>query len=67
MSGYRREQCHLCPTDSGDVPHVAYRADDKVISLYLVPAGKVKIEYRPVHNYTMTNDVQYIPPKARVY
>jgi succinate dehydrogenase / fumarate reductase flavoprotein subunit len=25
------------------------------------------IDYRPVHNYTMTNDVQYIPPKARVY
>ena len=29
--------------------------------------GKVPIDYRPVHNYTMTNDVQYIPPKARVY
>jgi succinate dehydrogenase / fumarate reductase flavoprotein subunit len=25
------------------------------------------IDYRPVHDYTMTNDVQYIPPKARVY
>jgi succinate dehydrogenase / fumarate reductase flavoprotein subunit len=29
--------------------------------------GKVTIDYRPVHNYTMSNDVQYIPPKARVY
>lgn len=29
--------------------------------------GKVKIEYRPVHNFTMTNDIAYIPPKARVY
>jgi succinate dehydrogenase / fumarate reductase flavoprotein subunit len=29
--------------------------------------GKTAIEYRPVHDYTMTNDVQYIPPKARVY
>src|SRR5437016_3368808 len=29
--------------------------------------GKTSIEYRPVHDYTMTNDVQYIPPKARVY
>ncbi|HEU5272321.1 MAG TPA: succinate dehydrogenase flavoprotein subunit [Xanthobacteraceae bacterium] len=28
---------------------------------------KVTIEYRPVHTYTMTNDVQYIEPKARVY
>jgi len=28
---------------------------------------KVRIDYRPVHTYTMTNDVQYIEPKARVY
>jgi succinate dehydrogenase / fumarate reductase flavoprotein subunit len=27
----------------------------------------VTIDYRPVHTYTMTNDVQYIEPKARVY
>jgi succinate dehydrogenase / fumarate reductase flavoprotein subunit len=27
----------------------------------------VTIDYRPVHAYTMTNDVQYIAPKARVY
>jgi succinate dehydrogenase / fumarate reductase flavoprotein subunit len=30
-------------------------------------SGKVKIDFRPVHSYTMTNDVAYIPPKARVY
>ncbi len=30
-------------------------------------SGKVRIDYRPVHSYTMTNDVAYIPPKARVY
>jgi succinate dehydrogenase / fumarate reductase flavoprotein subunit len=30
-------------------------------------SGKVKIDYRPVHSYTMTNDIAYIPPKARVY
>ena len=29
--------------------------------------GNVKISYRPVHEYTLTNDVSYIPPKARVY
>src|SRR6266700_3895755 len=29
--------------------------------------GKTSVDYRPVHDYTMTNDVQYIPPKARVY
>jgi succinate dehydrogenase / fumarate reductase, flavoprotein subunit len=30
-------------------------------------SGNTTIDYRPVHDYTMTNDVQYIPPKARVY
>ena len=29
--------------------------------------GKTRIDYRPVHTYTLTNDVEYIPPKARVY
>jgi succinate dehydrogenase / fumarate reductase, flavoprotein subunit len=29
--------------------------------------GKVKIDYRPVHTYTLTNDVAYIEPKKRVY
>jgi succinate dehydrogenase / fumarate reductase, flavoprotein subunit len=30
-------------------------------------AGKVTIDYRPVHAFTMSNDVEYIKPKARVY
>ena len=29
--------------------------------------GQVRIGYRPVHTYTLTNEVQYIPPKVRVY
>jgi len=29
--------------------------------------GKVTIDYRPVHLNTLTNEVQSIPPKARVY
>jgi succinate dehydrogenase / fumarate reductase, flavoprotein subunit len=32
-----------------------------------IATQKVTIEYRPVHTYTLTNDVQYIEPKARVY
>jgi succinate dehydrogenase / fumarate reductase flavoprotein subunit len=28
---------------------------------------RVTIDYRPVHSYTMTNEVSYIEPKARVY
>ena len=31
------------------------------------PAGGVKIDYRPVHEFTLTGDIQYIKPKARVY
>ena len=27
----------------------------------------VRIDYRPVHTYTMTNEVKYFPPKPRVY
>ena len=29
--------------------------------------GNVRIDYRPVHEYTLTEDVDYIKPKARVY
>lgn len=29
--------------------------------------GAVSIDYRPVHAYTMSNDIEYIAPKARVY
>ena len=29
--------------------------------------GKVRIDYRPVHTYTLTDEVAYIAPKARVY
>ncbi len=29
--------------------------------------NKVKIDYRPVHDYTMTDGIDYIEPKKRVY
>jgi succinate dehydrogenase / fumarate reductase flavoprotein subunit len=29
--------------------------------------GRVRLDYRPVHAFTLTNDVAYIEPKARVY
>jgi succinate dehydrogenase / fumarate reductase flavoprotein subunit len=29
--------------------------------------GAVRIDYRPVHDFTLTDDIQYIKPKARVY
>ncbi|QNP40941.1 succinate dehydrogenase flavoprotein subunit [Lysobacter terrestris] len=30
-------------------------------------AGNTKIDYRPVHMYTLTDDVAVVPPKKRVY
>jgi succinate dehydrogenase / fumarate reductase flavoprotein subunit len=29
--------------------------------------NKINITYRPVHAFTMTNQVEYIEPKTRVY
>ncbi len=29
--------------------------------------GSVSIDYRPVHDYTLTDDIEYIRPKKRVY
>jgi succinate dehydrogenase / fumarate reductase flavoprotein subunit len=46
--------------------------DDKdwmkhTLSWFDAKAGQAVIDYRPVHTYTMSNEVQYIEPKARVY
>ena len=29
--------------------------------------AETKLDFRPVHTYTLTNDIAYIPPKARTY
>jgi len=29
--------------------------------------GGVSIDYRPVHDYTLTDEIEYIKPKKRVY
>jgi succinate dehydrogenase / fumarate reductase flavoprotein subunit len=29
--------------------------------------GDIRIDYRPVHEYTLTDDIEYIKPKKRVY
>jgi succinate dehydrogenase / fumarate reductase, flavoprotein subunit len=46
--------------------------DDKAwmqhtLTWYDEGTGKAKIDFRPVHSYTMSNDVEPIPPKLRVY
>jgi succinate dehydrogenase / fumarate reductase flavoprotein subunit len=37
------------------------------LSWFDTKTGKVRLDYRPVHTYTLTNDVEYIVPKARTY
>lgn len=34
---------------------------------WLWEAGEPTIDYRPVHYYTLTDEVEVVPPKARVY
>ena len=34
---------------------------------WITDDGEIKIDYRRVHERTLTNDVAYIPPKERVY
>ena len=46
------------PDDKNWMKHTLTWMDDK---------GNVTIDYRGVHTYTLTNDVAYIEPKARVY
>lgn len=35
--------------------------------IYVNDKGDTKIDYRPVHLYTLSNDVEVVAPKARVY
>lgn len=49
-----------CP-DRDDVNWMKHTA------VWIDKEGKVKIDYRPVHDYTLTDEVQYFPPKKRVY
>ncbi|NOT40533.1 MAG: succinate dehydrogenase flavoprotein subunit [Alphaproteobacteria bacterium] len=37
------------------------------LSWFDTKTGKVRLDFRPVHTYTLSNDVEYIAPKARVY
>ena len=33
----------------------------------MTTSHKVKLDYRPVHKFTLSNEVAYIEPKERVY
>ena len=56
----RRMRARIFPsaTTRNWMKHTLAWMDDK---------GAVTIDYRPVHTYTLTNDIAYIEPKARVY
>ena len=47
------------------------RNDEKwmkhTLSWFDSKTGNVRLDYRPVHTYTLSADVEYIAPKARVY
>ncbi len=34
---------------------------------YVDEKHKVRLDYRPVHTYTLSDDIEYIAPKERVY
>ena len=54
------EQTPVVPVLPAEVaPTSPFRFDDVT--------GAVRFDARPVHSYTMTNEIAYIPPKARVY
>jgi succinate dehydrogenase / fumarate reductase flavoprotein subunit len=56
--GAHAREDHPDRDDKNWMKHTLTWLDDK---------GNVAIDYRPVHAYTLTNDVAYIEPKARVY
>jgi len=45
--------------DDNWMKHTVSWLDDK--------SNKVKLDYRPVHMYTLTDEVEVVPPKPRVY
>ena len=52
------EQPKVVKTDAEWQKHTLCSVDE---------AGNTKIDYRPVHMYTLTDDVAVVPPKKRVY
>ncbi len=37
------------------------------LAWYNDKSAETRLDYRPVHKFTLSNDIEYIPPKARTY
>ena len=59
------------PADQIDEVRVLLDEPGLATEFVIVAGGETRqesvIDYRPVHTYTMSNDIEYIAPKARVY
>ena len=56
--GAHAHEDHPDRDDENFLKHTLAYVDDK---------WNVRLDYRPVHKYTLTNEIEYIKPKARVY
>jgi succinate dehydrogenase / fumarate reductase flavoprotein subunit len=56
--GAHAHEDHKDRDDKNWMKHTVAWCDDK---------NRVSLDYRPVHMYTLSNEIQVIPPKARVY
>ena len=43
------------------------KSKGRILLCWVDEAGNTKIDYRPVHMYTLDDEVEVVPPKARVY
>jgi succinate dehydrogenase flavoprotein subunit len=51
----------------GDFPKRDDKNWMKHTVVWMDGAGKIVLSYRPVHNFTLSNDVQAFPPRERIY
>ena len=62
----KNAKCMWCKRTQN--PHPDYSYETIPTKVFTTQKGKeVEIKYRDVHSRTLTNDVQYFPPKERVY
>ena len=55
--------------ENGELSNDLFEIETKALDILtgVDGTGKVSIDFRPVHLYTLTDDVDVVPPKPRVY